>query len=163
MENILNAKWHHKINFLFYIKYRYKDDFDDEERFDVIMSSHDHFYMLSHRQNDDGFKSALIMLPESNVSGAVLNNYLRNSYQFINYYIITPESLYFEENRQFYHKMHFDIVSEDGTKGLMFFVREMLSTSLNEICDILDRDITEKQFGDIIDEYTQSNLEDEGR
>ena len=154
--SLLNANYPYKINYLCYIRYQKKDDLADDEHFDILATSHGKLYKISHNENWEEKSTNVTEITSENRS-QILDEYMFLNYNWINYSLLTPDSMYIENDRRDYHKMHFDIISEDGKRGLMFFKQKMIPLSFSDICDIITEDAAKMSQKDLIDYYKKQN------
>lgn len=159
MNDILSGSYTKKIDFLFCVEYKFLDSLEDEKYTDLIASSHGNIYKIcSHETCDENTYEIFEFPPEK-------TNELFSSYNQPNentlyriFYLIPLDAIYFEENRQDYHKMHFDILSNDGCKGIMLFKNKMIEIDPCEMESIF-KDMQKYQIEEIIDYYKNEKQE----
>lgn len=130
--NILNKEWNYKVQHLLYIEYKFNSDLDDDIHYDILSTSHGRFFKIHIEQNDDEQKQNCEEI--TNLS-QLIEDYDFLKFAYIQYKFI--DQLFEVEDIQPYHKMHFDIISEDGTYGLILFKHKMFDISRFDIPDIL--------------------------
>lgn len=158
MTDILSADYTKKIQFLFYIEYKLPNDLEDEKRSDIIVTSHENYYKIKHYSDDNKSEYEIEKIEPEKLS-EISDEYFWMTNLYINYNILPPYAIYFEENRQDYHKMHFDIISNDGSKGVIFLKNGMIPITNGDIVDILNDLGNNHSWKDIIDYYQNKHLE----
>ncbi len=154
--NLLESNYPYKINYLCHIRYQDNNDLEDDQHIDILATSHGKLYKISYHENWDENSLNITEITKENKS-EILDEYMFLKHKWINYSLLTPDSMYIENDRRDYHKMHFDIVSEDGKRGLMFFKQKMIPLSFTDICDIIEEDALKMTQKDLIDYYTKQN------
>lgn len=135
--NILNKEWHYKKQHLLYIEYQKPEDLADEFHYDILTVSHGKFYKIHIDESDDGQTQSCEEITDLN---QLVEDYDFLKYNYINYKFI--DQIFEIEDVQPYHKMHFDLKSEDGTYGLILFKQKMFDISRYDIPDILYDSLT---------------------
>lgn len=151
--NILNKEWRHKIQHLLYIEYRKNDDLSDDKHYDIISLSHGKLFKIHIDENDEGQNKKI---EEINDIKKLMEDYNFLKYDWISFNLI--DELYEETDIQPYHKMHFDIKSDDGTYGLILFKKFMIELSYCDVEDIL-YDCKEKPIQEIKEYYKEQSQE----
>lgn len=130
--NILNKDWNYKVQHLLYIEYGLDSDLEDDIHYDILSISHGKFFKIHIDENDDGQKQ---YCEEIKNTKKLVEDYHFLKYKYIKYQMI--DQIFEVNDIQPYHKMHFDIKSEDGTYGLILFKQKMIEISQYDIEDIL--------------------------
>lgn len=130
--NILNKEWKHKIQHLLYVEYQKNDDLADDFHYDIISLSHGRLFKIHIDENDERRNQEI---SEIESIPLLMEDYNLLKYKYINFKLI--DKLYEEQDIQFYHKMHFDIKSDDGTYGIIILKKFMIDISYCDVEDIL--------------------------
>ena len=132
--NIL--KNNYKIEYLTYTTYKLKKELADEYHINIIVKSHNALYSINQFICDDFTNVEVKEIKD--IKGELDKiHFLNKDIDYINYHLITKDSTLIVKDVKDYHRMHFDLVSEDNTYGVIFFKEKMYDLSFPELQDIL--------------------------